>query len=73
MGDERIPSQPDDGCLRCGASLSFVGLEEFRTGGTSGGWKLVFGELAELGEEKLPLQVWACERCRRVEFRVPGG
>lgn len=32
----------------------------------------MFGELAELGEEMLPLHVLACTNCRRVEFRVPG-
>ncbi len=48
-----------------------MGVEEFRTGGTSGGWKLIFGEWAELGEEKLALEVFACPRCGHVEFRAP--
>ena len=48
-----------------------MGVEAFRVGGTSGGWKLLFGELAELGEETLPLEVFACGSCRRVEMRVP--
>ena len=37
------------------SELASMGVEEFRTGGTSGGWKLVFGEWAELGEDKLKL------------------
>ena len=49
-----------------------MGVEKFRVGGTSGGWKLLFGEMAELGEETLPLDVWACSQCRSVELRVPG-
>jgi hypothetical protein len=61
----------NDACVRCGAPLSSVGTERFRTGGTSGGWKLLFGEWAELGEDMLELEIWACERCRRVELRVP--
>jgi hypothetical protein len=65
------PPRPDDACLRCGGALTSMGVDQFRTGGTSGGWKLLFGELAELGEETLPLEVFACGRCRRVEFRVP--
>jgi hypothetical protein len=49
-----------------------MGLEHIRTGGTNGGWKLVFGEWAELGEEMLPLEALVCQRCRRIEWRVPG-
>ena len=48
-----------------------MGVEEFRIGGSSGGWKLLFGEWAELGENMLPLEVLACEECRKVEFRAP--
>ena len=60
-----------DQCLRCGGQLTSMGVEEFRIGGSSGGWKLLFGEWAELGENMLPLEVLACERCRKVEFRAP--
>ena len=62
---------PSDRCLRCGGPLTSMGVEQFRIGGTSGGWKLLFGELAELGEETLSLDVFACGNCRRVELRVP--
>ena len=58
-------------CLRCGAVLESIGIEKFRTGGTGGGWKLLFGELAELGEEMIPLELFGCRRCRHVEFRLP--
>jgi len=58
-------------CLGCQGPLSALGREAFRVGGTSGGWKLLFGEWAELGEDKVPLDVFACQRCRRVELRVP--
>ena len=40
-------------------------------GGTTGGWKLLFGEFAELGEGKLNLEVLACGSCGKVELRVP--
>lgn len=60
-----------DECLRCGATVQSLGVEEFRVGGASGGWKLLFGEWAELGEEMLKLEVRACPRCAHVEFRVP--
>lgn len=58
-------------CLRCSRGLELLGVEKFRSGGTSGGWKLIFGEWAELGEEMIPLEVWACPNCRTVELRVP--
>jgi len=48
-----------------------MGVEEFRVGGTTGGWKLLFGEWAELGEGKLNLEVLACGSCGKVELRVP--
>jgi len=71
MTEPRAGVVPDDRCLRCGAELAEVGIEEFRTGGTTGGWKLLFGELAELGEDKLQLEVRACTSCRTVDLRVP--
>jgi hypothetical protein len=49
-----------------------VGVESFRVGGTSGGWKMLFGELAELGEGMMDFEVFACPQCRKVELRVPG-
>ena len=48
-----------------------MGVEEFRVGGTSGGWEPVLGEWAELGEEKLALEVIACPRCGHVEIVLP--
>jgi hypothetical protein len=60
-------------CLRCGAELQSMGVEEFRVGGTTGGWKLLFGEWAELGEDKLKFEVRACPSCRTIDLRVPFG
>lgn len=58
-------------CLRCGGPIQSMGVEEFRVGGTTGGWKLLFGEWAELGEGMLTLEVLACGSCGKVELRVP--
>jgi len=69
MADEQ--SQSTDACLRCGQALESVGVEHFRTGGTSGGWKMVFGEWAELGEQVLDFEVFVCPSCRKVELRAP--
>ena len=60
-----------DACLRCGSAMSSGGVEGFRVGGTAGGWKLLFGELAEVSEGMLPLEMLVCPTCRRVEFRRP--
>ena len=50
-----------------------IGVEPFRVGGTTGGWKLLVGEWAELGEDMLSFEVLACTACRRVELRLPPG
>lgn len=55
-------------CQACGAEMKFAGENSFRTGGTSGGWKLLFGEWAELGENMLPLLVYICPNCGKVEL-----
>jgi hypothetical protein len=62
---------PGDRCLRCGQPVTSLGIERFRIGGTSGGWKLLFGEFAEVGEEMIDLEIYACRTCRHVEFRLP--
>lgn len=61
-----------DGCLRCGGQLSRRGVVEFRTGGTGGTIKLLIGELGELGEQKMALDVRYCARCGQVDLRLPG-
>jgi hypothetical protein len=58
-------------CLRCDVELRDLGPAEFRVGGTSGGWKLFFGEWAELGEDMVMLDLLACPKCRHVELRLP--
>jgi len=60
-----------DRCIACHNAMRSIGVEPFRVGGTSGGWKLLFGEWAELGEDMLSFEVLACTACRRVELRVP--
>ena len=67
-----VPGHDPSQCLRCGATIQSMGVEEFRVGGTTGGWKLLFGEWAELGENMLKLELFACGTCGKVEMRVPG-
>lgn len=74
-GDEQlIPANALSGVNRHLARLIgplIGGVVVAVVGGTSGGWKLLFGEWAVLGEEMLKLEVRACPRCAHVEFRVP--
>lgn len=65
------PKETGDKCLRCGEPLYSFGVDDFRLGGTSGGWKILFGEWAELGEDMMALEVLACQKCGKVELRVP--
>jgi len=64
---------PEDRCIACKGSIRSIGVEPFRVGGTTGGWKLLVGEWAELGEDMLSFEVLACTACRRVELRMPPG
>jgi hypothetical protein len=57
--------------VRRDPDLDGLGADPY--GRDEGGWKLLFGELAELGEDMLALEAFACQRCRMVEFRVPSG
>ena len=72
------PSQDQQGvapaygnCLGCDAELSAVGIESFRVGCTSCGWKMLFGELAEIGEGTIDFEIFTCPPGRGVELRVP--
>ena len=64
---------PEDRCIACKGPMRSIGVEPFRVGGTTGGWKLLVGEWAELGEDMLSFEVLACTACRRVELRMPPG
>lgn len=45
-------------CRNCDVDMLFAGKAPLRTGGTSDGWKLLFGEWAELDEEMLTLYIY---------------
>ena len=40
----------------------------FRIGGSSGGWHLMFGQWAELGEQLLSFDLYICNQCGRVQL-----
>ncbi|HSV50208.1 MAG TPA: hypothetical protein VLH35_07815 [Candidatus Acidoferrales bacterium] len=55
-------------CSFCGQDAQFVYTANFRVGGTSGGAKLILGEWAELGETMIPMYVFVCPNCGKVEL-----
>ncbi len=55
-------------CSFCGQNAQFIYTANFRIGGTSGGMKLLFGEWAELGESMVPMYVFVCPNCGKIEL-----
>ncbi|MGH7598376.1 MAG: hypothetical protein ACREOI_18625 [bacterium] len=55
-------------CPLCRVPLQALGQVPVRTGGTGGGWHLLFGEWADVGETVLHLDVYRCPQCSRLEF-----
>ena len=55
-------------CSACGQNAQFVYSAQFRVGGTSGGMQLLFGEWAELGESMIPMYVFVCPNCGKIEL-----
>lgn len=55
-------------CARCAASLEYYGTKKFHEGTRVG----VFGELAELFQNRESFDVYVCPRCGRVEFFLDG-
>jgi predicted RNA-binding Zn-ribbon protein involved in translation (DUF1610 family) len=55
-------------CSNCGQNAQYVYTAQFRVGGTSGGIKLLIGEWGELGETMVPMYVFVCPNCAKVEL-----
>jgi len=55
-------------CSACGENAQYVYTAQFRIGGTSGGMKLLFGEWAELAESIIPMYVFVCPHCGKIEL-----
>ena len=55
-------------CTFCGQNAQYIYTANFRIGGTSGGMKLLFGEWAELGESMIPMYVFICPNCAKIEL-----
>ena len=55
-------------CSVCETPMQSLGQIPIRVGGISGGWHLLLGDMADVTEGVFPLDVYRCERCKRVEF-----
>lgn len=55
-------------CLRCRTPLQYMGTKKFHEGTR---WS-VFGDLAELFENREQYDVYMCPRCGKVEMFVDG-
>lgn len=55
-------------CPACKTSMESLGQLPIRVGGTTGGWHLLLGNWADMRESILPLDVYRCGTCKRVEF-----
>lgn len=55
-------------CALCKGELVFLGQVPVRVKGSSGVSKIFFGELAELGEEMWPIDVFRCSKCGHLEM-----
>ena len=57
-------------CLRCGMVVRRDGPIKLRIGGVGGGWNFLVGDIAELGEGTMTLDLYSCPNCGHIEFRV---
>lgn len=55
-------------CSACKTQMESLGQLPIRVGGTSGGWHLLLGNLADVSEGVFPLDVFRCPGCKRIEF-----
>ncbi|MDB4942639.1 MAG: hypothetical protein JWP97_2173 [Labilithrix sp.] len=58
-------------CETCKHPLTFGGIRNFRTGGQGGLGTFFFGQWAEASEELLPLAIWGCTTCGRIQLFLP--
>ena len=55
-------------CSTCKSQMDALGQLPIRLGGTTGVRHLLMGNWADVKESLMPLDVYRCGTCRRVEF-----
>jgi hypothetical protein len=64
-------SDPTKHCTTCNKALVYAGTKSFRTGGSSGLTTFFLGQWAQSDEDLLPLALYGCTACGRIEFFLP--
>ena len=55
-------------CSRCGAVLEDYGIQKLRIGGVGGEWSYIVGDIAEIEQGTLPVQIYICPKCGKIEL-----
>lgn len=55
-------------CARCGTVLEDYGIQKLRIGGVGGEWSYVIGDIVEIEQDTLPVQVHICPECGKIEM-----
>lgn len=55
-------------CTFCGQNAQYLFTAQFRVGGTSGPIKLLIGEWGEVGENMIPMYVFVCPNCAKIDL-----
>jgi len=58
-------------CVACNTDLTYAGTKNFRTGGSGGLTTFFLGQWAEASEDLLPLALYGCATCGRIELFLP--
>jgi hypothetical protein len=62
--------KPEEKCCSCGTLMKFACTFDFRTGGTPEKFEFPFDKLADVKVNLLPLNVYVCPDCGRIELKA---
>jgi len=63
MGEREVKK-----CPHCGMEMEDYKVHTFRIGGRGGEWAFVFGDIAEIEEQPIPVHVYICPKCSKIEL-----
>jgi DNA-directed RNA polymerase subunit RPC12/RpoP len=55
-------------CSRCGATTEDYGVQKLRIGGVGGEWSYIIGDIMEIEQGTLPVQIRICPKCAKIEL-----
>jgi RNA polymerase subunit RPABC4/transcription elongation factor Spt4 len=55
-------------CSRCGTVLEDYGIQTLRIGGIGGEWSYIVGNVVEIEQGTLPVQIHICPKCGKIEL-----